>query len=169
MKIEEVEKLLAAYYDGRTTEDEERALRSYFETQVVPDRLLIDKKLFLSFRTECPVEVPAYLEAKLTGMIDAKAQEEKTFLVKNKSRRNWKWIGGIAAGILFVITFGYGVINFQSSHPKDTYTNPEDAYLALRSVFMEMSVTMNNGIDQLAESRQEVSQINKEIKEEIYN
>lgn len=171
MKREEVEKILAAYYDGRTTGEEETALKHYFETHEVPEHMRLDKELFLSFRNPCRMDEARIdaLEARLARMIDEKAEEEKRFLVRNKSARSWKWIGGVAASLLLLIALSFGIMNLSNQQPKDTFTDPKDAHAALQSIFMEMSATMNEGISQLAESRKEVSKVNQEIKEEIYN
>ena len=63
MKVEEIERLLAEFYEGNTTESQEEALRDYFRTTEVPEHLQKDKEIFLNL---CPdadqdIEVPAHL------------------------------------------------------------------------------------------------------------
>ena len=48
MKVEEIERLLAEFYEGNTTESQEEALRDYFRTTEVPEHLQKDKEIFLS-------------------------------------------------------------------------------------------------------------------------
>ena len=65
MKVEEIERLLAEFYEGTTTESQEEVLRNYFRTTEVPGHLLKDKEIFLNL---CPdadqdIEVPAHLDA----------------------------------------------------------------------------------------------------------
>ena len=55
------------------------------------------------------MEVPAGLGDRLSRLIDEKAEEEQRFFRPNKSRRNWRWIGSVAATILVIIGSGYGV------------------------------------------------------------
>lgn len=46
MKVEEIERLLAEFYEGNTTESQEEALRDYFRTTEVPEHLQKDKDIF---------------------------------------------------------------------------------------------------------------------------
>ena len=79
MKVEEIERLLAEFYEGNTNEQEEELLKEAFRTEEVPEHLQKDKKLFLSFFREVVDNVPAGLEDKLSRMIDEKAEEEQRF------------------------------------------------------------------------------------------
>ena len=96
MKVEEIERLLAAFYEGNTNEQEEELLKEAFRTEEVPQHLQKDRKIFLSFFCqEMVVDVPAGLEDRLSRMIDEQAEEEQRFFHRNKSKRNWRWIGGL--------------------------------------------------------------------------
>lgn len=170
MKIEEIEKLLDEFYEGNTTEKQEEALRYYFETQEVPEHLRNEKEFFLSFRQDDCVEVPAGLEDKLNRMINEKEEEARRFFRRNKSQRNWRWVGGIAASLLLLFGIGYGISNYQSNHmeqPQDTFSNPQDAYKVLQATLIEVSADLNSGINQVKDSRREIKKIHKEIKKEI--
>ena len=81
MKVEEIERLLAEFYEGNTTESQEEALRDYFRTTEVPEHLQKDKEIFLSLNqgADRDVEVPAGLGDKLSRLIDEKAEEEQRF------------------------------------------------------------------------------------------
>lgn len=170
MRIEEIEKLLVEYYDGTATESQEDALKYYFETQEVPEHLQKDKALFLSFRQDNNVEIPSGLEDKLTRLIDEKDEEARHFFRRNKSQRNWRRMGRIAASLLFLFGVGYGISNYRhgnTSQPQDTFTNPREAYEVLQATLIEVSTDLNNGIDQVRESRMEIKKIHREIKKEI--
>ena len=66
MKVEEIERLLAAFYEGNTNEQEEELLKEAFRTEEVPQHLQKDRKIFLSFFCqEMVVDVPAGLEDRL--------------------------------------------------------------------------------------------------------
>ena len=169
MRIEEIEKLLADYYEGNTNESQEEALRKYFETQDVPEHLQREKRLFLSFHENGEVEIPDGLEDKLMRMIDEKVEEEKRFFRRNKTNRNWKWIGGVAASLFLLLGLGYGISNYrqETEAPQDTFTNPQDAYKVLQATLIEVSTDMNCGINQVRDTRREMKKIHKEIKKEI--
>lgn len=160
MRIEEIEKLLVEFYEGNTTENQEETLRYYFETQEVPKYLQREKELFLSFRQENDyVEVPAGLQDKLIRLIDEKDEEARRFFRRNKSQRNWRRIGGIAASLGLLFGLGYGISNYQSSNierPQDTFTNPHDAYKVLQATLIEVSADLNSGINQVRDSRRKI-------------
>ena len=44
MKVEEIERLLAEFYEGNTNEQEEELLKEAFRTEEVPEHLQKDKK-----------------------------------------------------------------------------------------------------------------------------
>lgn len=62
MKVEEIERLLAEFYEGNTTESQEEALRDYFRTTEVPEHLQKDKEIFLSL-TRVQIEMWKFLRA----------------------------------------------------------------------------------------------------------
>ena len=173
MKVEEIERLLAEFYEGNTTESQEEALRDYFRTTEVPEHLQKDKEIFLSLNqgADRDVEVPAGLGDKLSRLIDEKADEEQRFFSPNKSKRNWRWIGGIAATVLLLIGIGYGVDRLGNDvcppTPQDTFSDPEEAYRVLQATLLEVSTNLNQGIAQIKETQVDMKKVNQEVKKEI--
>lgn len=173
MKVDEIERLLAEFYEGTTTESQEEALRDYFKATEVPEHLLKDKEIFFSLYSDADrdVEVPAGLEDKLSRLIDEKAEEEQRFFRPNKSRRNWRWIGGIAATLLLILSLGYGVEHLGKDvcppTPQDTFTDPEEAYRVLQATLLEISANLNNGFNEVKESQMDMRRINQEVRNEI--
>lgn len=171
MKVEEVERLLAKFYEGGTDEQEEEMLKEAFSTEEVSGHLQREKRLFLGFfHQEAEMEnVPAGLADKLNRMIDEKVNEEQRFFRRNKTKRNWRWVGGVAATVLLLFGMGYSIANWEDSPPtpQDTFSNPEDAYKVLQATLMEVSTNLNNGIQQVEATRMEVIKVNQEIKNEI--
>jgi len=170
MKVEEIERLLAAFYEGKTTEDQEEALKSYFETQDVPEQFHTDRRLFLSFHRValCP-ELPAGLDDKLSRLIDEKAEDDKKLMISGRMRRIRRWTGGVAATILLAIGLTFGLQHLQSGSPQDTFTDPAEAYMAAEAALLQVSTALNEGLDQLADSGQEIHRVNNEIIDEIIN
>lgn len=173
MKVEEIERLLADFYEGNTDEQEEERLKEAFRTEEVPEHLLADKKLFLGLLDqEMNVEnAPAGLESKLSRLIDEKAEEEQLFFRRNKVKRNWCWAGGIAATILLLTGIGYAVSSIgegiRPPTPQDTFSDPEAAYKALQATLIEVSTNLNKGIEQVEATQLDVSMVNLEIRNEI--
>lgn len=174
MKVEEIERLLAEFYEGNTTESQEEILKDYFRHGEVPPHLQKEKELFSSlFCSPSAVDdtLPQALEGKLSRLIDEKAAEEQRFFLPNKSRRNWRWIGGIAATVFLLLGIGYSIGNFGRDMcpptPQDTFSDPRVAYEVLQATLMEVSVNLNKGIEQVAETQEDVTRINKELIKEI--
>ncbi|WP_291529578.1 hypothetical protein [Bacteroides sp. UBA939] len=172
MKVEEIERLLAEFYEGNTTESQEEILKDYFRTAEVPGNLHKDKEIFLSLYQDAnqEVEVPAGLVDKLSLLIDKKAEEEQRFFIRNKSKRNWRWIGSIAATVLLLIGIGYGTGNLDKdicSPPRDTFSDPEQAYRVLQATLMEVSTNLNNGLSEVEKTQLDIITVNQEVKQEI--
>ena len=173
MKVEEIERLLAEFYEGNTTEGQEEALKDYFRQGEVPPHLQKEKELFLTlFASPSAIDTaPEALEEKLSRLIDEKAEEEQRFFLPNRSRRNWRWIGGIAATVFLLLGIGYSISNLGQNMrpptPEDTFSDPRIAYEVLQATLMEVSVNLNKGIEQVTETQEDVTKINKEVIKEI--
>lgn len=172
MEVKEIERMLAEFYEGNTNEQEEELLKEAFKTEELPEHLRKERKLFLNLFPEEAVEnVPAGLEDKLKRMIVEKAEEEQRFFRRNKAKRNWRWIGGIAATVLILVGIGYGITNMREGvcppTPQDTFSDPEAAYKALQATLLEVSVNLNKGIEQIEETQKDVMKVNREIMKEI--
>ncbi|HIZ32932.1 MAG TPA: hypothetical protein H9814_05200 [Candidatus Bacteroides merdigallinarum] len=165
MKEEEIERLLARYYDGQTTEQEEESLhQAFLSADELPGELQAERALFLSLHTKSQenVVVPDDLETELTALIDRKA---------SASRRRRLWWGSVAASLLLLIGLGWGIVEIRQENwmatPQDTFTDPEDAHRALQAIFAEMSRNWNAGMEQLEASQQDIVAVNQEIKNEF--
>ena len=144
-----------------------------FDTEDMPDIPAFEEKISseppkVHYNTD---NVPAGLEDKLSRMIDEKAEEEQRFFHRNKAKRNWRWIGGIAATILVLVGVGYGITNMgedmRPPTPQDTFSDPEAAYKALQATLIEVSANLNKGIEQIEETRIDVTKVNQEVRKEI--
>lgn len=173
MRVEEIERLLAEFYEGTTTESQEEVLRNYFRTTEVPGHLLKDKEIFLNL---CPdadqdIEVPAHLEDNLNLLIDEMAEKEQHFFRPNNSKNSWRWIGGVAATILLLIGIGYGIDNLSKNvcppTPQDTFSDPEEAYRMLQATLLEISANLNYGLNEVKESQIDMRKIHQEVRNEI--
>ena len=173
MKVEEIERLLAEFYDGNTDEQQEKQLKEAFRTEEVPEHLQKDRKLFLDFFCqEVDVETaPAGLEEKLIRMIDERNEEEQHFFRRNRVKRNWWRLGGIAATILLLMSAGFVILNMEGDMrtptPQDTFSDPEAAYKALQATLIEVSANLNKGIEQVEATQLDVTKVNREIRNEI--
>ena len=173
MEVEEIERLLAKFYDADTDESQEDALRDYFRITEVPEHLLKDKYLFLNlYQTEDrDVEVPVGLGDKLSLLIDKKTEEEQRFFRPNRAKRNWRWVGSIAATVLLLIGIGYGVDKLGDDvcppTTQDTFSDPEEAYHVLQAALLEISTNLNCGLNEVKATQSDMRKIHQEVRNEI--
>ena len=172
MKQEEVEKLLADFYDGKTTESEEQILKEYFEQEEVPCNLQCEKAFFEDL---CAADiqnsiVPVGLEDKIGRLIDEKAEEERRFFHRNRARRNWKWVSSIAATLLLLVVIAYSMKVFREDMrpptPQDTFSDPNLAYQVLQSTLKEVSANLNKGVAEVKETQKELHSVRCDAKKE---
>ncbi len=171
MKVEVIEKLLTQYYEGNTSESEEETLKAYFTNEEAPAHLQADKDIFLGLYNNAQPEVPIGLEEELGRMIDAKAvQETKNSTSRRlQAKRNWRWIGSIAASLVLLIGIGYAIKDFRSEPAvlKDTFSDPQEAYAVLQATLVEVSLDLNSGVNQVQEIQDEFQEINRQIIQSI--
>lgn len=172
MKVDEMERLLAAYYEGTTDEYEENRLKEALRTQDVPEHLEANRRLLAALEEgQQEVSVPAGLEEKLSRLIDHKDEELPHFLRPNPTHRNWRWAAGVAATFLVLIGIGWGVATMEKKSvpptPLDTFSDPQDAYRVLQATFSEMSSNWRTGIEQMQEVQSQMDVVQKEVKQEL--
>lgn len=170
MKTDDVEKLLAKFYEGKTTIGEEQELHRYFETEEVPEYLLADKEVFFALTDNGDIEVPIDLQNKLSKSIDRWEETEKRVVrIKHDRRIYWQWVSGIAAGILLIFSVWTYVDRNENNTPAlaDTYTNPEDAYKEAQKALALVSMNLNKGMEQLENAQQKTEKVDKIIKRTI--
>ena len=51
--------------------------------------------------------------------------------------------------------------------PQDTFSDPEAAYKAWQATLIEVSANLNKGIEQIEETRIDVTKVNQEVRKEI--
>ena len=71
MKVNEIERLLARYYDGETSETEEKELKRFFTEEDVPAHLLAEKEIFMQLAAHLAPEIPEGVARMATGPSNA--------------------------------------------------------------------------------------------------
>lgn len=161
MNTNEIKKLIADFYNGETSVEEEQLLLDYFNGENVAEELFEEKKIFLQMYDAEPVNVPVGLESKLNNLIDGLASKEtgKVELKPQSNKRQmWVRIGSIAAGVALLITAGVyfnkkadpvtpplaeGQTETVNAEDEQKIKEAQDALVLLSSKF-------NKGMDQLA-------------------
>ncbi len=148
IKTEEIKRLLDRYYDGTTTEEEEEALRTYFNGSDIDASLREESVIFTALQSsECPV--PTGMEGCLSRQI---SQWNNIEVATQRTIRhiNLRWVVGIAASLLLLFATGAIVYQNENNSPQteqDTYTNAKDAYAETSKALMKFSKSLNKGIE----------------------
>lgn len=139
----QIEKLKQKYWEGKTSVEEEKMLKKYFQKG-----------------SSRKTEAGFFAEIAKRKSVESSV---KFSLPQRKSRLMWQ-ITTMAASILILIAFAIGLGNFNS---KDQYAidDTQQAYKITRQALMLVSTELNKGktycskIDKINEVKQEVKQI----------
>lgn len=176
MKVNEIEKLLARYYDGETSEAEDKELKRFFTEEDVPAHLLAEKRIFMQLavfqgdeETGTP-PIPEGLESRLNNMIDEwDTRERRTLKVKKHTRTlRLQWIGSIAASLLILFSVGmYLYKPYTAPTPQDTCANPEEAYAQAQKALIMLSSSLNKGIEKVETVNETTGKIQENVNEQL--
>lgn len=170
MRTEDLEELLAKFYDGKTDEQEEERLFAAFQhEQELPARWQSEARLLNTWQQmkSCDVVCPSGLEERLASSIDRKAASAHFFFSSGRRLRRW------AVAVAAVLLIGVGMCLFLSevregsSLPKDTFSDPDEAYRVLHATLMEVSAGLNSGMAHISEVCMDINRMNKECMNEL--
>ncbi|WP_028897226.1 anti-sigma factor [Prevotella sp. HUN102] len=153
MKTEDIKDLLERFYEGNTTEEEERALKEYFSANDIAEELKPEQVFFRALNTD-DATVPDRLEERLERQINQWNRVEKT-VRRSATRISLRWIVGVAASLLILFSIGIFVSrqgkedNLSSIEQADTYDNPEDASAEAARALTKFSKSLNKGLGTL--------------------
>jgi hypothetical protein len=112
--INEIKKMLDAFYRGETSNEEEARLQAYFSNNDIPEEMRGEKEVFCTFFEQDTLVMPEGVESRLSSLIDKleKSETQKIAVHNfNKKKKLWFEIGGIAASVCLLISIGLFVMN----------------------------------------------------------
>ncbi len=178
MDLKKAEALLAEYYEGRTSREEEAFLKDFFRKEKVPSEMEADRQLFLSLmESEEEILPDPQFDEKLFAAIEEQDRKnnglnKREISRKPLARRMVIAVSGIAAGIAILIG-SYFMLIEQQVHNNllagEEYTIQETmlAYEEARNALVMVSQVMNRGTEKLEplskmeESTRDLQLINK--------
>ncbi len=145
-----IEKLIEKFYNGETSLGEERLLENYFSQKNIPSSLEAERDLFRFYSSSRNDQLPdEQLEEKIIQAIESEGAD-----LTGKRRRMIYAVTSIAASMLLLI--GSYFIFLSPSGPglalsgyKDTFNNPELAYLETQKALLYVSQKLNEGTQEL--------------------
>ena len=140
MNIEQIKALLARFYEGQTTPEEERLLADFFRREDVPEELQEDKQLFLMLAQISDQEMPTDIAEEITAFVNNLGQTEKKPILSEMKHHKGiiyrlktppKMWYRIAATVAILFAIGGGVFFHQQTYTtdpfRDTCSTPEEA------------------------------------------
>lgn len=144
MKEKELKRLIERYYNGESTEDEERDLRDHFLQNDIPEGYEPEKDIFGYYKASGEIPEPSRgFEDRIIAGIDAYDNKTGT----HKIRKYLLPLSGIAAGLLILI--GSYFFFIQRSEPRNTFKDPRIAYAETMKVLLSVSSQLNHGTQAL--------------------
>ena len=154
MRENNIREVLEKYWDGETSLEEERELRSYFASSQVAEEFAPFIPLFAFFDEEKHKEMSAHITLP---------REIKTGKVVN-----FKWLINIAASIVIFISIFFINKNLNRDRVdqyayNDTYQTPEEAYLEVKQALLFVSAKMNKGVSTVSQSLEKMEPLDEII------
>lgn len=144
MNIEQIKSLLARFYEGQTTPEEERLLADFFRCEDVPEELLDDKQLFLILAQISDQEMPADIAEEITAFVNNLGQTKIQPLISEDKQRKGvifrlktppKMWYRLATTVAILLAIGGGVLFHQRTYTtdpfRDTCSTQEEAAVEL--------------------------------------
>jgi hypothetical protein len=155
MKEEELKRLIERYYNGESTEEEEKSLRDFFRRNDVPIGYEAEKSIFGYYDESENIPEPSIdFEARILAGIDAAEKQRGT----QNSKRYLIPLISAAAGFLLLAGSYFFIIN--RTKQGDTFSDPAIAYAETVKILRDVSSRMNHG----AQALEPVAKINEVTK-----
>lgn len=142
MNTEELNKLLDKYYEGLTSEEEEKFLMDFIRNYDAGEDFEAEKEIFLYYSGKLNIPEPsAGFEEKIIRSV------HKEKILPETGRKLIISVISVAASVLIMI--GSYFFFTGRKEPKDTFSDPEIAYNAAINVLYDVSIRMNQGMKTL--------------------
>lgn len=152
MKEEDLKKLIEKYYEGKSTEDEERILKDYFSRNKFIQGYEAEKIIFGYYAESDEIPEPSHnFEAQILAAIDASDRKKGTQILK----RYLLPLLSTAAGLLILTGSYFFFVN--RAEKQDTFSDPDIAYAETIKILRDVSSQLNRG----ARTLEPISKINE--------
>lgn len=144
MELKEIQQLLQRYFNGESTEAEERSLEFYFRSGDIAEEVAEYAEFFNGVSELTDVAGDTRIEDDVMDFILENEHKEKT-----KYRSMWKMVTGIAASVIIVLG-SFLVYQEQQKPFEDSFENPDEAYAYATKTLGFVSGKYSKGLAQLS-------------------
>lgn len=140
MNEKELNRLINKFYEGESTEEDEKILRAFFSGDNVPEGFETEKHIFRYFMESGSVTEPsAGFEERIYQAV--KSSEQRRLSEKAKSY----FLPLLSAAAVILIMAGTYFFFESKRGIKDTYSDPEVAYNEAMKILTDVSTRLNRG------------------------
>ncbi len=139
-ETQEILRLLQSYFDGNSTEADEKMLEAYFKSGEVAEELSEYAEFFGGISELAGTNNDENIEDEIMDYILENEHQEKT-----KYLSMWKMVTGIAASVI-VILGGFLLYQGNQKPFDDTFKNPEEAYAYASKTLQFVSGKYHDGM-----------------------
>jgi hypothetical protein len=144
MNTEALKRLIEKYYSGNSTEEEEKTIQEYFNTNDIPEGYEAEKAIFGYYRSPGMVPGPSDdFEARIMAGIDSSDRKIGPW----KNRKFILPYISAAAGLLILAGSYFFFINRDKN--EDTFRDPAIAYAETIKILRDVSSQLNHGVQTL--------------------
>lgn len=160
MDNKRIEKILASFYAGNTSVEEEQLLTDFFRSeQGQTVGWENERKLFIALSEMAADSLPQGVSERLEQYVDVLSTQEKA---GKRLKLRSLWGGSVAAALLALV--GLFVFNAeQQGMPSDTFDDPIEASRVASEALTMISTNLNKGLVQVEYTQQEMQNANNKI------
>ncbi|MDO5571787.1 MAG: hypothetical protein Q4F97_10045 [Bacteroidales bacterium] len=169
----EIDILLPKFYDGNTSLEEESLLLELLKDDDLPDKYYTDKMIVESLNCEDATEIPINLKDNISRNIDEfdeeiyridfnKNDSQPIKYKKSKSVKMIFAISSIAAIFIFIISLSFYIRNLNNT-PKDTFSDPQMAYVETERILKIVGENLNKGNLAIKEANNQITKTKSTI------
>ncbi len=164
MDLKKIKALLADYYEGKTSREEEELLADFFKKRKVPPEMEADRLLFISLDEAAREDIPdKQFDDKLFDVIEELDNKKEPAGI----RKIIYTVSGIAASLLLILGSYLFFIEDQINEIawiSEEYTEQETrlAYEEAKNALLMVSYVMNTGTEEL-EPLSKISEATREL------
>lgn len=103
----EIKELIEAFYEGRTSLEEEIYLCDYFQNEDIDAEFLAEKDYFLQYNSVKKTRISEDFTSRIDQLFNELDRKEKKEKKEKKYRGTFILIGGIAASLIILFFIGY--------------------------------------------------------------
>ena len=162
------EQLLADFYNGDTTPEEEEILMNFFNNEDLDKKWHTDRDLFHALYDPSRIPLPKGFSERLESVIDNHIAETADRKSSPKMRKLFISLLSAAAVALLCIGlfFTFGKTS-KSDFMADTYKNPEEAAIVAEQTLLFISAKLNQGLHPLEVVKENIHKTNELINEHL--